>query len=106
MVVDESTISAQKRIDQLEGKSMEEILFLATAIALVVGGVVEAIKRATHIKKRYLPIVALIVGILVGVAAYFLEAEIGLRMWAGGIAGLMSVGLFETGKNIKGDDQE
>ncbi len=80
---------------------MEEILLLATAIAVVVGGVVEAIKRATRVNKRYLPIVAIAVGILVGAAAYFLDAEIGLRMWAGGIAGLMSVGLFETGKNIK-----
>lgn len=80
---------------------MEEILLLATAIAIVVGGVVEAIKRATRINKRYLPIMAMAVGILVGAAAYFLDAEIGLRMWAGGIAGLMSVGLFETGKNIK-----
>lgn len=80
---------------------MEEILLLATAIALVVGGVVEAIKRATNVNKRYLPVVAIAVGILVGAAAYFLDAEIGLRMWAGGIAGLMSVGLFETGKNIK-----
>lgn len=80
---------------------MEEILILATAIALVVGGVVEAVKRATNVNKRYLPIVALTVGIGVGASAYFLDAEIGHRMWAGGIAGLMSVGLFETGKNIK-----
>lgn len=80
---------------------METILILATAIAIVVGGAVEAIKRATNVNKRYLPIVAIAVGILVGAAAYFLDAEIGLRMWAGGIAGLMSVGLFETGKNIK-----
>jgi len=82
---------------------MEEILILATAIAVVVGGVVEVIKQATRVDNRYLPIVALVVGVLVGAAAYFLDAEIGLRMWAGGIAGLMSVGLFETGKNIKGE---
>lgn len=82
---------------------MEQILILATAIALVVGGVVEAVKRATNVNKRYLPIVALVVGIGVGASAYFLDAEIGLRMWAGGIAGLMSVGLFEAGKNIKGE---
>lgn len=46
---------------------MEEILILATAIAIVVGGVVEAVKRATNVNKRYLPIVAMIVGALVGV---------------------------------------
>lgn len=80
---------------------MEEILILATAISLVVGGIIEAIKRASNVNKRFLPIMAMAVGILVGAAAYFLDAEIGTRMWAGGIAGLMSVGLFETGKNIK-----
>lgn len=84
---------------------MEEILILATAIAIVVGGVVEAVKRATNVNKRYLPLVAIVVGVVVGAAAYFLDAEMGLRMWAGGIAGLMSVGLFETSKNIKGDDK-
>ncbi|WP_172369556.1 holin [Sporosarcina jiandibaonis] len=80
---------------------MNEILISATAIAIVVTGLVQVFKQATNINKRYLPLMAIIIGILVGAAAYFLDAELGLRMWAGGIAGLMSVGLFETGKNIK-----
>lgn len=80
---------------------METILLLATTISLVVGGVVEVFKRAFKINKRYLPLLALILGILIGIAAYFLEAEIGVRMWAGGVAGLMSVGLFETKKNMQ-----
>lgn len=85
---------------------METILLLATAIALVVAGVVEVFKRAFEVDKRYLPLLALVLGMAVGATAYFLDAEIGIRMWAGGIAGLMSVGLFETGKNaIKGDDK-
>jgi len=80
---------------------MEEILILATSIALLVGAIVEVVKRATLVNDRFLPIVALCVGILVGAAAVFLDADMTMRMWAGGIAGLMSVGIFETGKNIK-----
>lgn len=37
-------------------------------------------------------------GITLGAAAYFTDAEIGFRLWAGGVSGLESVGLFELGK--------
>lgn len=80
---------------------MNEILISATAIAIVVTGLVQVFKQATNINKRFLPLCAVVIGVLVGGAAYFLDAELGLRLWAGGIAGLMSVGLFETGKGIK-----
>lgn len=84
---------------------MEEILILATSLALVVGGVVEVVKRATGIDGRFLPLVALVVGALVGAGAYFIDAEIGMRIWAGGIAGMTAVGVFEGLKGIaKGDD--
>lgn len=83
---------------------MVEILAMATVIAPVTAGVVEAIKRATGINKKYLPLMATIIGIGIGVAAYFLDAELGLRAWAGGISGLASVGLFELGKNSKTDE--
>lgn len=72
---------------------------MATVIAPVTGGLVQALKKGTHIKKRYLPLMAIIVGISLGATAYFLNAEIGIRLWAGGVSGLASVGLFELGKN-------
>ena len=77
---------------------MVEILAMATVIAPVTAGVVEAVKRATQVDNRYLPAVATILGMGLGAAAYFLDAELGLRVWAGGISGLASVGLFELGK--------
>lgn len=80
---------------------MVEILVLATIIAPVTGGLVQALKHATHVKKRYVPLMAVVVGLTLGVAAYFLDAEIGIRLWAGGVSGLASVGLFEVGKNVK-----
>ncbi len=80
---------------------MVEILALATVIAPVTGGLVQAVKNATQIKKRYFPLMAVGVGLVLGAAAYFLDAELGIRLWAGGVSGLASVGLFELGKNVK-----
>jgi len=80
---------------------MTEILAMATIIAPITNGVVQAAKKATRVNDNLLPIVAIGVGAILGGGAYFLDAEIGMRIWAGGISGLASVGLFETGKNIK-----
>lgn len=80
---------------------MVEILAMATLIAPVVNGVVQAFKKATRINDNLLPILAIVIGAISGGGAYFLDADMGLRLWAGGISGLASVGLFETGKNIK-----
>ncbi len=84
---------------------MTEILAMATVLAGVTTGVVQAVKHATQVNKRYLPLMAVVLGVGLGAAAYFLDAEIGLRMWAGGVSGLASVGLFEGLKNTKGDDE-
>lgn len=82
---------------------MVEILAIATLIAPVTAGVVQAVKKATNVNKRYLPIMAMVVGILLGAAAFFVDVGIGERIWAGGISGLASVGLFELGKTTKGE---
>jgi len=82
---------------------MTEILAMATILMGITSGVVQAFKKATQVNKRYLPVVATVLGMGLGAAAYFLDAEIGLRIWAGGVSGLASVGLFELGKNTKGE---
>lgn len=84
---------------------MVEILAMATVIAPVTGGVVQVIKKATNVNKRYLPAVATVVGVLLGAAATFLDADLYLRLWAGGISGLAATGLFELGKNAKKDEE-
>ena len=82
---------------------MVEILAMATIIAPITSGVVEAVKKATSINDNLFPILAMMIGAILGGGAYFLDAEIGLRLWAGGISGLAASGLFELGKNIKGE---
>jgi len=77
---------------------MVEILAMATAIAAVTSGVVQAIKMTELVDKRYMPLVAIIVGMLLGLLATFMDINLTSRLWAGGISGLASVGLFELGK--------
>ena len=80
---------------------MVEILAMATVIAPVTSGVVQAVKKTTQLNKRYLPAVATLVGIGLGATATFLDADLYLRLWAGGISGLASTGLFELSKQTK-----
>lgn len=78
---------------------MEEILMMATVIAPVTLGLVQAVKKTFKLE-RTLPLIAIGVGLILGlVATFFVDADIGSRLWAGGISGLSSVGLFELGKN-------
>ncbi len=80
---------------------MVEILAMATVIAPVTSGFVQAVKKAIRINDNLLPILAIILGAILGGCAFFLDAEIGLRIWAGGVSGLAATGLFELGKNVK-----
>lgn len=76
---------------------MEEILILATVIAPVTTGLVQMVKSATQEKlHNYLPLLSLVIGLLIGLAAVpFGDVELYARLWAGGIAGLGAVGLYE-----------
>lgn len=77
---------------------MVQVLFLSTLVAPVVTGLVEIIKRAVTLKNNYIPLVALVCGVAVGFLAQpiFPDVDLYLRMWAGGLAGMTSVGLYET----------
>lgn len=83
---------------------MVEILAIATLIAPITSGAVQAVKKASNVNKRYLPLLAVAVGMVLGAAAFFVDVGMGERLWAGGISGLASVGLFELSKNTKGDN--
>ena len=81
---------------------MNEILILATIIAPVVLAVTEMFKRLGEINTKYLPVIALLVGLFIGFASYpFSDLELVLRLWAGGFAGLAASGLFDLGNSGK-----
>lgn len=83
---------------------MQEVLAFATVIAPIILALVELAKRTVTFPKNYVPIIALILGLLVGFAAQpFTDLDLVLRLWAGGLAGLSSTGLFELFNKREGE---
>ncbi|TDQ39787.1 holin [Aureibacillus halotolerans] len=77
---------------------MEDILILSTTLVPIVTALVEILKRAFRVPKHMLPLLSVIVGLVLGGLAFpFMELELSLRLWAGGLAGLAGTGLFEVG---------
>ncbi|MCM2674257.1 holin [Alkalicoccobacillus plakortidis] len=82
---------------------MEIILMLATVISPVVLAIIELLKRTVNLPKRFLPLIAVGVGLIVGGLSFpFTDLDLAMRLWAGGLAGLSATGLFEISKNREG----
>lgn len=85
---------------------MTEVLLFATILAPIILALVELVKRSVSFPKKYIPLIALLIGVFIGFAAYpFTELQLDLRLWAGGLAGLSSTGLFELGTNRDGTSE-
>lgn len=75
---------------------MEDILTFSTVLVPIVTALVQLVKTTINMKKRFVPLTGLIIGILIGFAAQpITDLDLVLRLWAGGIAGLSATGLFE-----------
>ncbi|ASK61907.1 holin [Virgibacillus phasianinus] len=82
---------------------MEEILLLSSVLAPVVLALVELVKRTINLKKNFIPMVSLVIGLLIGAAAYpFTDFDLAMRLWSGGLAGMAGTGLFELFKKNEG----
>lgn len=76
---------------------MTAVLIFASILAPIITALVEVIKKATNIPVNFVSVLALIVGLMIGFAAEpFTNLDYVNRLWAGGLAGLASVGLFEV----------
>lgn len=87
---------------------MTQVLFLASAIAIIVGILLQIIKKASPSfdgsgkNERFLPILAVLVGLIVGAISYpFTDLDLTLRLWAGFIAGAASSGFYNIGEVVK-----
>lgn len=81
---------------------MQDILIFATILSPIILGLVELVKRTSGIPVNFIPLVALVIGILVGYAgSIFTDLDLVHRLWAGGLAGLAATGLFELVTNRK-----
>ncbi|APC50233.1 holin [Virgibacillus halodenitrificans] len=82
---------------------MKQVLVFATVIMPVVAALMEGVKRSVKLPKNILPGISLVIGLLIGAAAYpFTDMDLVLRLWAGGFAGLAGTGLFELFKKRNG----
>lgn len=78
---------------------MEEVMTFSTIISPIALALVQLIKKTAPVSNRYLPLISLIVGLLVGfIAEPFTPLDATMRLWAGGFAGLAGSGLFSLGK--------
>ncbi|MTT30822.1 holin [Terrilactibacillus sp. BCM23-1] len=80
---------------------MNEILTFATIILPIITAVTQMIKQAVSIPKNIIPLIALIIGLIIGFAAQPFAPQLDSleRLWGGGLAGLSSTGLFELAFN-------
>lgn len=77
-------------------QNLTDVLAYASVLAVFVLAVVQLVKNSVNVPRNLLPLIGLVIGLLVGAAAYpFTELELVLRLWAGGLAGLSASGLFE-----------
>jgi len=83
---------------------MNEVLAFSTVLMPLVVALVEVVKRVATLEARHTPVVALVTGIIVGIAASpFTEFMLLERAWAGAIAGLGAMGLFDLGRKMRKD---
>lgn len=86
---------------------METILIFATIISPVILALVELVKITVNVPRNIVPLLALIVGLMVGAISYpFTDLDLTLRLWAGGLSGLAATGLFEIGNQREGKTKE
>ncbi|HEY4431877.1 MAG TPA: holin [Paenibacillus sp.] len=87
---------------------LDDVMAFASILAVFVLALVQLVKNSLNIPRNAVPIIGLLIGLLIGAAAYpFTELDIVLRLWAGGLAGLSATGLFElVFKNRPGTTKE
>ncbi|MFU1798659.1 holin [Paenibacillus azoreducens] len=84
----------------MENEVLNNVLTFASVLAVFVLALVQLVKSTVNVPKNIVPVIGLVVGVLVGAAAYpFTDLELVLRLWAGGLAGLSATGLFELAFN-------
>lgn len=80
----------------MNNEVLTNVLTFATVLSVFVLALVQLVKKSINLPANIVPLIGLVVGMLVGAAAYpFTDLDLTLRLWAGGLAGLSATGLFE-----------
>lgn len=79
------------------------VLTFAGTLAVIVGIVMEVVKKSSpELNKRYIPLMAIVLGVGVGsIAGYFTDLPLEPRLWSGFFAGAIASGLFDGAKSVK-----
>lgn len=86
---------------------MAEVLIYTSVLTPIVIALIEVIKKAANMKDNFIPLLSLFVGLLIGfLGQNFTELDLINSLWAGALAGLSAVGLFEVGKKREGTTKE
>lgn len=81
--------------------NLTALILVAITLVTIVTAVVEVLKRTFNIKKRFLPITSIVVGILVALIMWPLsEFELYYMLVVGLIAGLAASGTFDALKAV------
>lgn len=84
----------------MNNDALNNVLAFASVLAVFVLALVQLVKNTISLPRNLLPAIGVVIGLLVGAAAYpFTEMSLVLRLWAGGLAGLSATGLFELAFN-------
>ncbi|ANF95985.1 holin [Paenibacillus bovis] len=79
-----------------------DVLTFASTLAVIILALVQMVKTAINIPKNLVPVLGMVIGLLIGAAAYpFTELDLVARLWAGSLGGLSATGLFELAFNPK-----
>ncbi|KGE21065.1 holin [Paenibacillus wynnii] len=80
----------------MNNEVLNYVLSFASGLSVFVLALVQLVKKSISIPRNIVPIVGLLLGLLVGVVSGPISnLDLGLRLWAGAIAGLSATGLFE-----------
>ena len=85
----------------------QQLILLISILTPVIFGLTEAAKQMFALKKDWIPLIAVLIGLFVGFAAEpLVQMDIYLRLWAGGLAGLASTGLYEVNTKRNGNTKK
>lgn len=84
----------------INNDALDHVLAFASLLAVFVMSVVQLVKITFRPPKRWIPLIGVGLGLLIGAAAYpFSTLDLAMRLWSGALAGLSATGLFELAFN-------
>ena len=80
---------------------LDNAVIVAGALVFIISGIVEVIKQATDLDKKFIPLLSLVIGFGIGVAiALGFNLPLAETILSGGIGGLGASGLYDNFKSV------